>query len=88
MGFIAWMVVGAIAGSLAYQVMGSRRGPLMMVMVGMVGGLVGGFVATNVLKVGQVRGINVESMLFATLGAIALVFVVRLAAGSRRFSHS
>ena len=87
MGFIAWIVVGAIAGFLAYQVMGSRQGLLMMVVVGIVGGLVGGFVATNVLKVGQVNGINIESILFATLGAIAVVFVARLAGGSRRLSH-
>ena len=76
MGFIAWIVVGAIAGFLANQVMGSREGLLMMVVLGIVGGLVGGFVATSVLKVGSVNGINVESIVIATLGAIAVVFVV------------
>jgi len=76
MGLIAWIVVGAIAGFLANQVMGSREGLLMMVVLGIVGGLVGGFVATSVLKVGAVDGINVESIAIATLGAIAVVFVV------------
>ena len=76
MGFIAWIVVGAIAGFLANQVMGSREGLLLMVVLGIVGGLVGGFVATSVLKVGSVNGINVESIVIATLGAIAVVFVV------------
>ena len=76
MGFIAWIVVGAIAGFLANQIMGSRQGLLMMVVLGIVGGLVGGFVATSVLKMGSVDGINVESILIATLGAIAVVFVV------------
>jgi uncharacterized membrane protein YeaQ/YmgE (transglycosylase-associated protein family) len=83
MGFIAWIVVGAIAGFLANQVMGSREGLLLMVVLGIVGGLVGGFVATSVLKVGSVNGINVESIVIATLGAIAVVFVVGLANGSR-----
>ena len=41
-----------------------------------VGGLVGGFVATNLLKIGSVDGVNVESIVIATLGAIAVVFVV------------
>jgi uncharacterized membrane protein YeaQ/YmgE (transglycosylase-associated protein family) len=76
MGLMAWIVVGAIAGFLANQVMGSREGLLLMVVLGIVGGLVGGFVATSVLKVGSVNGINVESIVIATLGAIAVVFVV------------
>ena len=69
MGFIAWIVVGAIAGFLANAVMGSREGLLMMVVLGVVGGLVGGFIATSLLKVGSVNGINLESIAIATLGA-------------------
>ena len=83
MGFIAWIIVGAIAGFLANQLMGSREGLLMMVVLGIVGGLVGGFVAANVLKIGSVNGVNLESILIATLGAIAVIFVARFASGSR-----
>jgi uncharacterized membrane protein YeaQ/YmgE (transglycosylase-associated protein family) len=88
MGFIVWMVVGAIAGFLANQLMGSREGLLMMVVLGIVGGLVGGFVAANVLKVGSVNGINIESIFIATLGAIAVIFVARFASGSRGLSRT
>ena len=77
MGFIAWIVVGAIAGFLANQVMGSREGLVMMVVLGIVGGLIGGFVATSLLHIGTVNGINLESILIATLGAIAVIFVFR-----------
>ena len=83
MGFIAWIVVGAIAGFLANQVMGSREGLLMMVVLGIVGGLVGGFLATSVFKVGSVDGINLESIVIATLGAILDVFVVNALRGGR-----
>jgi len=83
MGFISWIVVGAIAGFIASQVMRAREGLLMMVVLGIVGGLVGGFVASSVLKMGTVDGINLESIVIATLGAIAVVFVVHLATGSR-----
>jgi len=83
MGFIAWIVVGAIAGFLANQVMGSREGLLMMVVLGIVGGLVGGFLATSVFKVGSVDGINLESIVIATLGAILVVFVVNAVQGGR-----
>jgi uncharacterized membrane protein YeaQ/YmgE (transglycosylase-associated protein family) len=78
MGFLAWIVVGAIAGFLANQVMRSREGLLMMVVLGIVGGLVGGFLATNVFKMGSVDGINIESIFIATLGAIVVIFVARL----------
>ncbi len=83
MGFIAWIVVGAIAGFLANAAMGSREGLVMMIVLGIVGGLVGGFVATSLLKIGSVDGINVESILIATLGAIAVVIVWGFAQGSR-----
>jgi len=83
MGFIAWIVVGAIAGFLANQIMGSSDGLIMMVVLGIVGGIIGGFVATSLLKVGSVDGINIESIVIATLGAIAVVFVAGFLNGSR-----
>jgi uncharacterized membrane protein YeaQ/YmgE (transglycosylase-associated protein family) len=87
MGFIAWIVVGAIAGFLANLIMGSNKGLLMMVVLGIVGGLLGGFVATSVLKMGSVNGINLESIFIATLGAIAVLFVVGFATRPRGLLH-
>jgi uncharacterized membrane protein YeaQ/YmgE (transglycosylase-associated protein family) len=75
MGYIAWIVVGAIAGFLANEVMGSKQGLLTMIVLGIVGGLIGGYVATTVLKVGSVDGINVESVAIATVGAVVILFV-------------
>lgn len=85
MGFIAWIVVGAIAGFLASQIMHAREGLVMTVVLDIVGGLVGGFVASTVLKIGSVDGINLESIVIATLGAIAVVFVAGLLKGSGGF---
>jgi uncharacterized membrane protein YeaQ/YmgE (transglycosylase-associated protein family) len=85
MGFVAWIVVGAIAGFLANQIMGSREGLLLMVVLGIVGGLVGGYVATSILKLGSVNGINPESIVIATLGAIAVVFAMHFATRKRGF---
>ena len=83
MGYVAWIVVGAIAGFLANQVMGSREGLLMTVVLGIVGGLVGGYLAATVFKMGTVDGINIESIFIATLGAILVIFVVRFFQGGR-----
>ncbi len=87
MGFLAWIVVGAIAGFLANMIMGSREGLLMMVVLGIVGGLVGGFLATSVFHMGSVNGINVESIVIATLGAILVVFLVGSMRGSGRLGR-
>ncbi len=86
MGLIAWIVVGAIAGFLANLVMGGSEGLLKMIILGVIGALVGGFVAMS-LRLGSVDGINVESIAIATIGAIAVVFVARLAGGRRGLSH-
>jgi uncharacterized membrane protein YeaQ/YmgE (transglycosylase-associated protein family) len=83
MGIVSWIVVGAIAGFLANQVMGSREGLLGMILLGIVGGLVGGYLASAVLKVGTVDGIDLESIVISTLGAILVVFVVRALRGGR-----
>jgi Transglycosylase associated protein. len=83
MGFIAWIVVGAIAGFLANQVMGTREGLIMMIVLGIVGGLVGGYIAATVFKMGSVDGINLESIIIATLGAILVVFVWNALRGGR-----
>lgn len=79
-GYLAWIVVGAVAGFLASEIMGSREGLLMMVVLGIVGGLLGGFIATSVFNIGTVDGINTESILIATIGAIG---VLLLATGMR-----
>jgi len=83
MGILAWIVLGAIAGYIANLIMGGGEGLIMMIVLGIVGAIVGGFVATSVLKVGSVDGINIESIVIATLGAIAVVFVAGFLNGSR-----
>lgn len=87
MGWIAWIVVGAIAGFLASKITGSRDGLLMMIVLGIVGGLVGGYVAANLLHVGSVNGFNVESIVIATLGAAAVLVVMHLAQRPRGLSR-
>ncbi len=87
MGFLAWIVVGAIAGFIANMIVGSREGLLRTIVLGIVGGLLGGFVAATVLKMGSVNGINIESVAIATVGAIAVLLVVHFATGSRGLRH-
>ena len=51
----------------------------------MVGGLLGGWIATSLLHIGAgMNGINLESILVAFAGAVILLVVLRLLNGGRR----
>lgn len=88
MGWVAWIVVGAIAGFLASKLVGSSEGLIMMVVYGIVGGLVGGWVAANVFHIGSMDGITIESILIATAGAAVLLLVMNKAGGMRGLRRS
>lgn len=77
---LAWVVVGAIAGWLASIVMktNSRQGLLGDIIVGVVGGLIGGFLLTQIGVGGEVTGINLTSILVAFIGAVILLGILRL----------
>jgi uncharacterized membrane protein YeaQ/YmgE (transglycosylase-associated protein family) len=79
-GLIAWIVVGLIAGILAKWVMPGPDpgGIITTVLIGAVGALLGGFVVNGLLGGPGVSGINLTSILVATLGAIILLAVYRL----------
>ena len=78
MGIIAWIVLGAIAGWITNMIMGGKEGVIATVILGIVGAVVGGWLAGTVLKVADVTGINVESIVVAVIGAIIVVAVYRM----------
>ena len=86
MGILAWIVVGLIAGWLASQVMrGGGYGLIGDIIVGIVGALIGGFLAANLLNMpNAVNGINVTSILVAFVGAVILIALLRAVSGRRR----
>jgi len=86
MGILSWIVVGLIAGFLASRVIkGGSYGCIGDVIVGVLGGLLGGFVATYFFHVGDpMSGINLPSILIAFAGSVVLLLILRLLAGRRR----
>jgi len=78
MTLVTWVIVGAIAGFLASVISGSREGLLMMVVLGIVGAVVGGWIADQVLKIPgiTVTGVNPTSIIVAVVGALIVIFVV------------
>ena len=86
MGILAWIVVGLIAGWLASQVMrGGGYGLIGDIILGVVGAVIGGFLAATLLKIlNAVNGINVTSILVAFIGAVILIAILRMVPGGRR----
>jgi uncharacterized membrane protein YeaQ/YmgE (transglycosylase-associated protein family) len=86
MGLLSWIVVGLIAGWLAGMVMkGGGYGLIGDIIVGVVGALLGGWIATAFLHIGGMSGINLYSILVAFCGAVLLLFVLRLLGGRTVF---
>ena len=83
MGLLSWIIVGLIAGWLANQVMRRGRGNAATdIVVGVIGGLVGGFLASQLFGVPDaVNGINVGSVVVAFLGAVVAIALVRALPG-------
>jgi uncharacterized membrane protein YeaQ/YmgE (transglycosylase-associated protein family) len=73
-------VIGLIAGILAKWVMPGPDpgGVIITILVGVAGALIGGFVVNRLLGGPGVTGINLTSILVATLGAIILLAIYRL----------
>ena len=78
MGIVAWIVVGAIAGFITNMIMGGGEGIIGTILLGIVGAVVGGWLAGTVLKVADVTGINIESIVVAVIGAVIVVALYRM----------
>ena len=77
MGLLATIVVGLIAGWLASVIMKTNTGLVTELILGVVGAIVGGWIASLLTGVDMVTGINVTSILVALLGAILVIAIYR-----------
>ena len=84
MGIISWIVLGAIAGFIANMLVGGGEGVLGTIILGIVGAIVGGYIASALFHKGDVSGLNVESIVISVLGAIPVLFVYRAMSKRRR----
>lgn len=82
MHFIVFVVIGAIAGLLAgWVVSGRAHGKLGDITVGMVGAFLGGWIFT--MFGGVAGGEMIFSLVTAFVGAVALLWGIRLIAPAR-----
>lgn len=84
MSIIAWLIVGLIAGFIASKIVNkSGSGILIDIVLGVVGAMVGGFLF-NMLGASGATGINLYSILVATIGAVVVLFLYHLVVDRRR----
>jgi uncharacterized membrane protein YeaQ/YmgE (transglycosylase-associated protein family) len=78
MGIIAWIVLGLLAGLLANVLIPGRRsqGLVLTCVIGIVGALLGGWVATKLFHVHSLQGFfNLSTWITAILGAAVLLLI-------------
>ncbi|EBY4743849.1 GlsB/YeaQ/YmgE family stress response membrane protein [Salmonella enterica subsp. enterica serovar Enteritidis] len=80
MGIIAWIVFGLIAGVIAKLLMPGRDGGgfILTCILGIVGAVVGGWLATMFGIGGSISGFNLHSFLVAVVGAVMVLVIFRL----------
>jgi uncharacterized membrane protein YeaQ/YmgE (transglycosylase-associated protein family) len=78
-GIIGWIIIGLIAGWLASMVMGrGGYGVVGDIIVGLIGAVVGGFIASFFFPGFDVGGAGFwTSLVVAVIGAIVLIFLAR-----------
>ena len=83
MNILAWIIIGGIAGLLAsLLVRGTGLGIIGDIIVGIIGAVVGSFLLTLVLPgTFAFTGFSWGSLIIAFIGAVILLFIVRLVRG-------
>ncbi|MDQ6738560.1 MAG: GlsB/YeaQ/YmgE family stress response membrane protein [Gemmatimonadota bacterium] len=81
MTWLWWIIVGLIAGWATGRIMkGSGYGPIMDIVLGIVGAVIGGWLM-GMLGIGG--GGIIWTIIVAIIGAVLLVWLVRLITGNR-----
>lgn len=70
MSLLAWIILGLIAGWIGSKIVNRRgEGPLMDILLGIVGAVIGGWIF-RMLGASGVTGLNIYSLIIAVIGAV------------------
>ena len=75
MSILAWIIVGIIAGWLAERITGRNHGLVTNLVVGIIGAFLGGFILSSLLGFRYEEGLNIPSIVVATVGAVVLLAI-------------
>ncbi len=87
MGFLAWILLGLFAGTIAQALVPGRtepRGCIGSTAIGILGALIGGYLATR-FDIGKLKHFfDLGTWLIAIAGSVILLLIVRLISGPPR----
>ena len=86
MNLLIYLIAGAIVGYVASRIMktNSQQGPLMDIVVGVVGAFLAGYFISPLLGVGTINdAITVPTLLVSLLGAVILLWIYKMVAARR-----
>ncbi|MFJ9251074.1 GlsB/YeaQ/YmgE family stress response membrane protein [Streptomyces sp. NPDC101776] len=89
MGIIAWIVIGLLAGAIAKILMPGKDpgGIIVTMLIGIVGGLLGGWLGKVIFGVDSIDGFfDLSTWIAAIVGSLVLLIVYRVVTGNRH-SH-
>ncbi len=79
MNIIIYLVVAAVIGWIASEIMHDRANLLINIVVGIVGAFLAGYFLTPLFKIGTINdAINLPTMLVTLLGALIVIGIVHL----------
>ncbi|HEY2958698.1 MAG TPA: GlsB/YeaQ/YmgE family stress response membrane protein [Actinomycetota bacterium] len=87
MGILGWIILGLLAGAIAKAILpgDDPGGIIVTIIIGIVGALLGGFLAQAIFGNNTVDDFfDLSTWLTAIVGAIILLLLYRLVAGRRR----
>jgi uncharacterized membrane protein YeaQ/YmgE (transglycosylase-associated protein family) len=83
MSFIAWIILGLIAGFVGSKIVNKRgEGLLRDILLGVVGAIVGGWLF-QAMGAARVTGLNLYSLMVAVIGAIVVLVLYHAIFGKR-----
>ena len=83
MNLIIYLITGAIVGYIASRIMNtnSQQGPLLDIVVGVVGAFLAGLLISPLLGIGTINdAITIPTVLVSLLGAVALLAIYKAVA--------
>lgn len=84
MSFIAWIVLGLIAGFIGSKIINKRGDGLIRdILLGVIGAVVGGWLF-HLFGMAGVSGLNIYSLIVAVVGAVVVLVIYHAIRGSKR----
>lgn len=76
-GIIMWVIIGALAGWIGSKIMGTdgRQGALANIVIGVIGAVIGGFIARSIFGDSSSNNGFFASTIVALLGSVVVIAV-------------